>query len=132
MQYVFGSAIYNGKPTDILKTVGETHTSLSGSVETVRKYSDNIITDVFVVDDHYLSKEDIEGNCYDWYRISNHYRMMDKFTPGKVELENKIEENSEAEFDLADMIDENNNSIFDLAEYAGGLEERIAELEGRE
>ena len=42
----------------------------------------------------------------------------------------KIEENSEGEFDLADIADENSNSIFELADYIEELEERVSALEG--
>lgn len=122
MEYVFTECS--------LRTKGNSHMNLSGSQVVERTYDDNIITDVFDIVDKYLSKEDSDGNCYDWYHIKNHYRMIDKFTPGKKVLENGIKENEDATFDLGEIVDENSNSVLDLADYVSSLEERIEALEG--
>ena len=47
-------------------------------------YPDCSVSDSFLVGEKYKSKEDVEGNCYDWYYISNHNRIIDK-TPSIVE-----------------------------------------------
>jgi hypothetical protein len=58
-----------------LKTVGDAHSDLSGYIQTVREYADSTITDRFRITEKYRSDEDAEGNCYDRYVISEHYRM---------------------------------------------------------
>lgn len=82
MEYIFGIVTRNGVPVENLKTVGDAHSDFEGFVQTVRNYADSIITDRFRVVEKYRSDEDVEGNCYDWYIISDHYRYEDKFTPG--------------------------------------------------
>ena len=81
MEYIFGTIKRKGKIVDILKTVGDTHTDLKDNHSIVREYPDCKITDIFVIADHYQSKEDSEGKCYDWYELANHYRYIDYFTP---------------------------------------------------
>lgn len=85
MEYIFGYVQHNGVTVENLKTVGGSHSSLSGFVQTVREYSDAAITDVFRISEHYQTDEDAEGNCYDWYIIADHWRNVDKFTPVKEE-----------------------------------------------
>ena len=63
---------------------------MSGKVEVERKFDDNIITDIFVIDNHYHSSEDSEGNIYDWYIIRDHNRYIDKFTPSIKKTECEI------------------------------------------
>lgn len=77
MEYIFGNIIKNGKKTQILKTIGETHTNLSGSFVTSKEYDDTIITDSCEIIEKYHSAEDIEGNCYDWYRVTNHSKKIE-------------------------------------------------------
>ncbi len=86
MEYIFGVIERNGVIVENLKTVGESHTDLSGFAQTVRKYTDSTITDRFKVVEKYRSEEDAEGNCYDWYVISEHYRYVDKSEAVKSEL----------------------------------------------
>ena len=43
-----------------------------------RKYPDQTLTDSFRIVGLLDSKEDSEGNCYDWYEIDHHYRLADK------------------------------------------------------
>ena len=83
MEYIFGNIIKNGKKTQILKTVGETHTNLSGSFVTSKEYDDAIITDSCEIVEKYHSAEDVEGNCYDWYLIKNHNRKIE-FKESKI------------------------------------------------
>lgn len=76
MEYIFGANSYSGVKT--LLTKGNEHTDLNGFTETVREYEDSTITDTFRVVRKTDSKEDAEGNCYDWYEIDNHNRIIDK------------------------------------------------------
>lgn len=103
MEYIFGTIQKRGQTVDILKTVGNEHTDLTGKHEIVRKYPDCTITDSFNVAEHFLSKEDDEGNCYDWYELSNHYRYIDYFSPQKKELNESISDvqNALIEIDAA-------------------------------
>lgn len=82
MDYVFG----NDGTREILKTKGDVHTDLSGFQAVVMEYPDQTITDQFHIVRKYNSKEDVEGNCYDWYEIDKHYRTADKTPPIKEEL----------------------------------------------
>lgn len=78
MEYIFGYVQHNGVTVENLKTVGNSHSELSGFIQTVREYPDTTITDVCCITEHYRSDEDGEGNCYDWYVIDKHYRIVDK------------------------------------------------------
>lgn len=129
MEYTFGRRIQKNVITEIVRTKDTQHSDLSGYISLERKYSDSIITDSFNVASKYLSKEDSEGNCYDWYVISNHYRYIDKYTPDKDKIENITTENNDGLLDIAGLADENNTAITDLADYIAELEERIEALE---
>ena len=76
MEYVFGT---QGE-IEILKTKGDAHTDLTGFHSVERTYPDQTITDNFRIVRKFDSKEDDEGNCYDWYEIDHHYRVADKTT----------------------------------------------------
>ena len=86
MDYIFGVVECNGVTVENLKTVGQTHTNISGFTQTVREYADSTITDRFRITEKYRSDEDAEGNCYDWYVISDHYRYVDKTEAVKTQL----------------------------------------------
>lgn len=98
---------------EILKTKGDTHTNLTGYHEIGRTYQDQTITDSFRVVRKMDSKEDEEGNCYDWYEIDRHYRVVDKTGPvvealaeARAELENALcEQDTAAEERLAAIED---------------------------
>lgn len=77
MEYTFGT---NGS-VETLRTKGDSHTGLTGYHQVERAYADQTITDRFRVVDKLDSKEDAEGNCYDWYEIDRHYRLADKTGP---------------------------------------------------
>lgn len=83
MEYSYGT---HGK-TETLRTKGKAHTDLKGWHEIVREYPDQIITDRFRVVRKTGSDTDLEGNCYDWYEIDNHYRVQDKTLTLKAEAE---------------------------------------------
>lgn len=84
MEYIFGSNDATGE--EILKTVGEEHTELSGFQQTVREYPDCTITDSFHVVQKTKSADD-GGKCYDWYLIDRHNRVIDKVKPVKENLD---------------------------------------------
>lgn len=83
MEYIYGFEDRNGVIIENLKTIGDSHSELSGFIQTIREYSDAVITDMCCIVEHYKSEEDVEGGCYDWYRIGNHWRNIDRFTPVK-------------------------------------------------
>ena len=85
MEYVFGANSYSGVET--LRTKGNEHTNLTGFTETVREYDDSTITDTFRVICKTKSDEDAEGNCYDWYEIDHHNRIIDKTKPVRKNLD---------------------------------------------
>lgn len=108
MEYVFGTR--GGIET--LKTKGDTHTNLTGYHQVVREYPDQTITDNFFIARKLDSQEDAEGNCYDWYEITQHYRMTDKTGP----LAKKIVENAASTEDA-------------ICELDAGYDERISAIE---
>lgn len=77
MDYVFGT---KGE-VEILKTKGDTHSDLTGFHQVEQSYPDQTITDNFRVVRRLNSDEDAEGNCYDWYEIDHHNRIVDKTGP---------------------------------------------------
>ena len=77
MEYVYGT---QGE-IEVLKTKGRSHTDLTGYHSVVQEYPDQTVTDNFRVVRKLDSKEDAEGNCYDWYEIDHHYRTTDKTGP---------------------------------------------------
>lgn len=77
MEYVFG---VKGK-MEVLKVKGDTHTDLIGYHQIQQTYPDQTITDSFRIVRKLDSKDDVEGNCYDWYEIDRHYRIVDKTGP---------------------------------------------------
>ena len=86
MDYIFGVVERNGVTVENLKTVGDAHSDLDGFIQTVREFPDSTITDRFRITEKYRSDEDAEGNCYDWYVISDHYRYVDKTEAVKTQL----------------------------------------------
>ena len=72
-QYSYGT---RGK-SETLRTKSDAHTNLRGWQTVEQKYPAQNITDRFYVERKYDTREDEEGNCYDWYVISGHYRVVD-------------------------------------------------------
>lgn len=87
MEYIFGIK----KDKEILKTKGTEHSDLKEWQRIEIKYSDCKISDSFYVESKYATKEDVEGNCYDWYYISQHNRMIDKSEVIKEQLQADID-----------------------------------------
>ena len=77
MEYVFGTQ----DDIEIVKTKGRAHSGLTGFLQIFREFSDSKITDNFRVVRKIDSAEDVEGNCYDWYEIDHHYRVIDNTGP---------------------------------------------------
>lgn len=115
---------------EVLKTKGSCHSKLSGYHTLEARYPDQTVTDTFRIAGLIGSKEDEEGNCYDWYEIDHHIRYTDKFGPCKEKIEGGIDENSDAILDVADLSDENSSSILDLSDIVEELLERVETLEG--
>lgn len=130
MEYIFGTIQRHEKDVDILKTVGNEHTDLTGKHEIVRKYPDCTITDSFNVAEHFLSKEDAEGKCYDWYELADHYRYIDYFSPQKEGIDEQINETQDAilEIDESRLQAESDaeNALIELDE---AIEQRLADIE---
>jgi hypothetical protein len=74
MEYTFGTL----NDSEVLKTKGEEYTDLSDWQEVVQEYPDCIRRDRFRVVERIHQDEDVEGNRYTWYEISNHNTAVDK------------------------------------------------------
>ena len=82
MEYLFGK-----DKCETLRTKGSEHTDLTGFQEVVQEYPDCTITDSFRIVRHYKSDEDAEGNCYDWYLIDSHNRIIDRTKPIQANID---------------------------------------------
>ena len=104
----------------MLKTKGSTHSNLKGYCQVERSYPDQVITDNFCIVRKYQSADDIEGNCYDWYEIKEHYRYIDKFTPNIGATEGRIDDLENAACEESMAVDERladvENAICELSE----------------
>lgn len=108
---VFGSITRGGKTYEIVKTVGDTHSNLQGRVTAKESYPDMVVEDTFTVKEKYESKES-GGLCYDWYLITDHNRIIDRFTPQREDLESKLDYIAM----MADIELEDENGIEELSE----------------
>lgn len=106
MEYIFGNIKRHSRLIHILKTVGTTHTDLTGSTQIKREYSDSIIVDDFTIVEKYLTQEDSEGRCYDYYEIKDHNRYIDYFTPMREQIATDINDSQNALCDLSADLDE--------------------------
>lgn len=120
MEYIFGTTTRNGIEMESVKTIGKTHSNISGNASIVRKYASAIFTDNFTVIEKYRSDEDTDGNCYDWYIITNHNRYVDNFTPAKENLEGGIADAQDATCELSEELDQRitdiENALCELTE----------------
>lgn len=86
--YMFGTArLRRQEEEEYLRTKGSTHTDLNGFCTKVTEYQDSVVTDCFLVLEKYKAGEDGEGNCYDWYRIKDHVRLVQKKAEGPTQLD---------------------------------------------
>lgn len=129
MDYIFGSVRKNGIERENLKTVGSSHTNLTGMASITRKYIDNHITDNFLVVEKYRSENGPDGKCYDWYVISSHSRYEDRFTPGIVETEREITEQDLALLEAEQELTEQDLAIMESEQEITDLDLRVMELE---
>lgn len=104
MQYIYGN--------NTLKTIGKVHTDFSGYLSTSCEYGGVTIIDRCKIVNHYRSEEDAEGNKYDWYTISDHYRYEDR----QVEAT----ENADALAELMDIVANQDDAIAEMMEMIGG------------
>ena len=88
MEYVFGLDDVRGQRT--LLTRGDAHTDLAGFCEVVREYDDCTITDNFCIVRKLDSAEGAAGDCYDWYDIDQHYRVIDRTGPVRADVDGMI------------------------------------------
>lgn len=122
MEYIFGTIRRKGQLIDSLKTVGDMHTDLTGHNQIIQEYSDCIITDTFDVKEHYLSKKDASGKCYDWYSLENHNRDIDRYTPNIPKVVGRITDTENALCEATEIYD---GSISDLENAICELTELI-------
>ncbi|MEA4922141.1 MAG: hypothetical protein VB031_02100 [Eubacteriaceae bacterium] len=99
MEYVFGRRS-SGVENLLVKDMK--HGDLIGMTEIKREYGDCFITDAFSADTKYKSSEDSEGNCYDWYEISDHTRTID-FTK---RLEPRVSDTEDAITGILELLPE--------------------------
>ena len=118
MEYVFGTK----DEVEILKVKGSSHTDLTGFQQIKRKYPDQTITDNFRVIRKIDSKEDAEGNCYNWYEIDRHYRITDRTGPVKEQAEQNAVFISSLEDALCEIDAANSASI-------AALEDALCEID---
>lgn len=83
MEYVFGTSC----DEEVLKVKGDVHTDLVGFQQVRRLNEGQTILDSFRVVRKLESKEDDAGNCYDWYEIDRHYRVVDNTLPVKARVD---------------------------------------------
>ena len=61
-----------------------------------------------------------EDACFDWYEITEHNRIMDKFSPIKEEIEGGINDSQDAVCQLSEDVEQRLADIEDaLCELAG-------------
>lgn len=120
MEYVFGTKGLK----EILKIKSRDHTNLVGWHSVKRENDVEILVDNFHVIRKYNSTEDIEGNCYDWYEIDNHYRVSDKTLPiiNRADKDRESAENALCELDevIEDRLSSIEDAICELDEMING------------
>ena len=78
---------------------------MTGYHQVEQTYPDQTITDNFRIVRLIRQEEDLEGNCYDWYEIDRHYRVVDRFTPHADEIRDGITETQDALCEESDYIE---------------------------
>ena len=121
MEYTIGTVQRGKSCRMILKTKDTVHTDLDGRVTLEKKLGNTLIRDAFTVVGKYQSADDLEGGCYDWYYICDHYRHEDRTEEVRSECEQEITdlEIEAIEQDLA--ITDNEIAIMELQEAVDTL-----------
>lgn len=83
------------------------------------EYTDQKITDTFRVIRKIDSREDAEGNCYDWYEIDRHYRVQDRI-PMVEALKSENEALRERNAALEEELTNTQLALCDVYEMIGG------------
>lgn len=117
MEYIFGTVWHDGVERENLKTVGDHHTDLKGLQSIGKTYPDRIEQNTFEVVEKYLSKEDPEGKCYDWYIITGHSRDTDTFVPAREAISERAEvtEQELTDLEITQIEDEQMLTDHDIA-----------------
>lgn len=110
MEYIFGT---DGNK-EILKTVGHIHTDFEGYLNTSRTYEGVTIIDRCRIIKKTRSEEDAEGNKYDWYDITDHYRYEDR------QVDSVSKDDTLAE--ILEMVASHDDTIAEILEMIGGKE----------
>ena len=105
MEYVFGTVRIRGEEFESLKTKGPAHSDLEGIIVLQTKYPDSNITDKCKITERYNSDEDSEGNCYDWYIVTDHSCNIDRYSPVKEVVEESLDSVEAQAFYTAMMTD---------------------------
>ena len=79
MELSFGRRAEDGKP--YVRVKSNHHTDFAGQVRIETPHSNMTVTDTFEALSRYQTKDDAEGNTYDWYLITDHYQTQERFTP---------------------------------------------------
>ena len=104
MEYVFGTKETAEGVVEILKTVGDTNAILTGRQSVIREYTDKTYEDTFTIVRLYQQKKDIEGKCYHWYEIKDHFRTAERFTAERAEAMDQELENHASKIDYIAMM----------------------------
>ena len=121
MEYTIGTVQRGKNCRTILKTKDAAHTDLDGRVNLEMKLGNTLIRDAFTVVGKYQSAEDLDGNCYDWYYICDHYRHEDRTEEVRSECEQEITDLEIESMEQEQAITENEIAIMELQEAVDTL-----------
>lgn len=116
MEYTIGTVQRGKSCRMILKTKDVAHTDLDGRVSLEMKLGNTLIRDAFTVVKKYQSAEDLDGNCYDWYYICDHYRHEDRTEEVRSECEQEVTDLEIESMEQEQAITENEIAIMELQE----------------
>ena len=120
MEYIFGTVRRNGKTRINLKTIGDTHSDLTGSQSITRVFNDAVRTDNFIVEEKYRSDEGADGKCYDWYIVSDYYRYDDMHTAQIGTTEQEITDLEIENIEQGIALTDAEIAIIELQQQIGG------------
>lgn len=111
MEYIYGT----DGDCQTLKTVGRTHSNLSGFFTSSRESSGVTVIDKCRILDHYKADEDDEGTCYDWYHIADRDHYEDR-TVAAAENDNALAELSQIVMDHEEAMAELSELVSEIIE----------------